>query len=92
MGTLLLHTKRNMRKKKELCSVFFLRCIALQDPQVAKGEMSYMKKKFFYRGFNYFKITHFFQPRITTEAFIKKKEYLLFPGKMAINIAQNYNK
>ena len=64
-----------MRKKKELCSpVFFLRCIALQDPEGAKGEMSYMKKKKLYRGFNYFKITHFFQPGITTEAFIKKKK------------------
>lgn len=31
-----LHAKKNMRKKGIAFSVFFLRCIALQDPQRAK--------------------------------------------------------
>lgn len=66
--------KKKYEKEKGIMFCIFpeVHCFARSSGSKRRDELH--EKKFFYRGFNYFKITHSFQPRITTEAFIKKKE------------------
>lgn len=57
VGTLFIAHKKKF--EKELCLCIFPKVHCLQDPQRAK-RIDELYERNLYRGFNYFKIAHFF--------------------------------